>query len=171
MRLNLVGQIFGRLTVLEDAGRNSRRRVMWRCRCLCGKETTVSSGCLRTGGTRSCGCLRREILAKKQLIHGHFRHDKQSPTYHSWSNMIQRCTNPNYRGNGYARYRGVTICGRWRVFENFLADMGPRPEGTTLGRILDLGNYEPGNCFWQTDAEQGLARRNKRALLSMAHAA
>jgi hypothetical protein len=66
---------------------------------------------------------------------------------------------------------GVTVCERWLTFENFLADMGVRPEGTTLGRNLDMGNYEPGNCFWQTSKEQALAKRNKRALSTLAAAA
>ena len=78
--------------------------------------------------------------------------------------MLTRCYNPKsdrYRGYGA---RGVRVTTRWHKFIDFLADMGPRPEGTTLGRILDRGNYEPGNCFWMTPAEPGLARRNNRAL-------
>ena len=78
--------------------------------------------------------------------------------------MIQRCTNPkapNYYLYGGA---GVKVYERWLMFENFLDDLGGRPVGTTIGRILDMGNYEPGNVFWQTDAEQRLAARNKRLL-------
>lgn len=79
--------------------------------------------------------------------------------------MIQRCTNPNKtRYNAYGG-AGVKVCSAWRTFEGFLADMGERPEGTSLGRILDMGDYERGNAFWQTKQEQLLARRNKAELL------
>ena len=100
--------------------------------------------------------------------HGHHPRNKPSLTYVSWTNLIARCTNTN--ATSYSRYggAGVAVCDQWKAFENFLADLGERPKGTTLGRILDLGNYEPGNCFWMTKAEQGLARRNKCALLKWA---
>lgn len=82
--------------------------------------------------------------------------------------MIQRCTNPN--NPRYTVYGGVgiVVAPEWMAFEGFLASMGQRPEETTLGRILDIGNYEPGNVFWMTPKEQGLAKRNKRSLLNMA---
>jgi hypothetical protein len=86
----------------------------------------------------------------------------------SWEAMRDRCYNPKtarYKNYGGA---GVRVCDRWQDFRNFLADMGLRPEGKTLGRILDMGDYEPGNAFWMTSAEQSLAQRNKRALLKWA---
>ena len=73
--------------------------------------------------------------------------------------MWQRCTNP--KTNGFEHYggRGIKVCDRWKSFENFFADLGERPAGTTLGRFGDEGNYEPGNVKWMTPAEQ---RANKR---------
>lgn len=94
--------------------------------------------------------------------HGYARRDsqgRQSPTYVSWLGMIARCTKPNH--NRYYRYggRGIQICVKWIFFENFLTDMGERPLGTSLDRMDNDGNYEPGNCRWATPKEQCINRR------------
>lgn len=89
-----------------------------------------------------------------ELRHGHATSAGQTPTYKSWVAMRQRCQNPSvtrYKNYGGA---GVRVCPRWDSFENFLADMGERPRGTTLGRFGDKGDYAPGNCAWQTPKEQ-----------------
>lgn len=85
---------------------------------------------------------------------------RRSPTYRTWDGMKQRCLNP--KATGYARYggAGITVCDRWLEFANFLADMGERPEGTTLDRIDSSKGYEPGNCRWATRAEQNRNRPN-----------
>lgn len=88
------------------------------------------------------------------LQHGHATSAGQSPTYKSWVAMRQRCQKPGVKGYHNYGGAGVRVCPRWNSFENFLADMGERPAGTTLGRIGDMGNYEPGNCAWQTTKEQ-----------------
>jgi len=92
--------------------------------------------------------------------HGHsLRNGKESPTYQSWRHMKYRCLNPNC--SDYKNYggRGIKVCERWMDFTNFLADMGEKPEGLTLDRINNDGNYEPGNCRWATWKEQ---RQNQR---------
>jgi hypothetical protein len=96
--------------------------------------------------------------------HGHKTSGGESRTYRSWKKMLTRCYNPRHIGYKHYGASGVSVCDRWRDFRNFLADMGPRPTGTTLGRILDMGDYEPGNVFYMTTAEQKLAQMNKRAL-------
>jgi hypothetical protein len=164
-KIDLRSAQFGRLTVLSEAARDLQNRILWRCRCLCGSQTTVYGHDLRSGDTTSCGCFQRKMAATKATVHGHSGGGHLSPTYHSWMCMIQRITNPN--ATGYSRYggAGVKIAPEWLTFEGFLKSRGERPAGTTLGRILDMGDYVEGNAFWMTNAEQKLAARNKRALV------
>lgn len=141
---------FSKLTAVEHVG-TKRNNAVWRCVCECGKERLVMSGKLISGHTRSCGC------THGWKTHGHsYVNGKQSPTYKSWASMIARCTYPSNPAFKYYKTRGITICERWRKFENFLADMGERP---SLELSVDRhpnndGNYEPGNCRWATKREQ-----------------
>lgn len=157
--INLAGQRFGRLLVIERqvAPTQGNRSVPWVCKCDCGNILPISSQSLRNHRTQSCGCLNRENLANGggKLRHGATRHRIVSPEYRIWIAMRQRCSNP--KTNKYARYggRGISVCRRWGRFENFLADMGLRPSRKhSIHRINNDGNYTPGNCVWATPKEQ-----------------
>lgn len=168
--INLTGQVFGRLTVLHQAGQNKWRSVLWQCQCLCGNRHRAASGDLRQGQVKSCGCFRRYDSAKKMrkiaqnnIVHGHSGSERRSRTYRIWGGMIQRCTNPN--ATSYPGYGGIgiTVCDRWLTFENFLADRGVCPKGLTISRFEDVGNYEPGNCAWHTWAQQRIKAKKQLA--------
>lgn len=94
------------------------------------------------------------------LRHGHGKRTKKSPTYSTWSMMKHRCSCPSYDRYSYYGGRGITVCERWQIFENFLEDMGERPAGATLDRIDTNKGYSKDNCRWATKAQQQSNRRN-----------
>ena len=173
------GQVFGRLTVLElvrqppspsqvRLGKSGARAA--RCQCECGKETVSRIYDLVRGNIQSCGCLRDDLLRERSRTHGYGARDrtKRHPLYGLWLNMKNRCENTKaleYRNYGG---RGIRVCERWQSsFENFLADIGERPPGTSLDRINNDGNYEPGNVRWATRREQSLNRRAYKHMTSI----
>lgn len=158
---DLTGQRFGRLTVLKRGDDyiypNGKTKVMWMCRCDCGKEKDISGSALTQGLTQSCGCYKSEMKRKQLTTHGELARGNDSRLYLSWECMKARCYNPH--NDYYHRYggRGISVCEEWkRSFANFRewALSNGYKEGLTIDRINFDGNYEPSNCRWATSKEQ-----------------
>jgi hypothetical protein len=163
--IDLHGQRFGRWVVLAYV-----KDGKWLCLCDCGACVVVDGLGLRRGTSKSCGCLKRELAKAQFTKHGM----AGSREYRSWTEMKSRCFNPKH--HRYENYggRGISVCKRWaNSFEDFFADMGPRPEGRSLDRRNVNGHYEPENCGWATHKEQANNRRKpirrRRAELAAIH--
>lgn len=161
MRLHdLTGRRFGRYTVIAQAPGRAGKTV-WRCRCDCGNERSVTATTLKRGQTMSCGCLRPSLIAESRRTHGM----RKSPEYRNWLRMRERCEDekcPAFLDYGG---RGIRVCERWQDFALFFADVGPRPSPRhSLDRIDNDRGYEPGNVRWATAKEQQRNRRNNAVL-------
>lgn len=160
--VELASQVFGRLTVRRFDHRNKHGRGMWLCVCECGTEKVIDGNALRSGATRSCGCLKAGIIGK--VLHGRgVPADDLRAEYDAWAHAIRRTSNPNDRQ--FDRYggRGIAVCDRWihgedgiSGFECFVVDVGRRPsKGCSLDRYPDNdGDYRPGNVRWATAKQQ-----------------
>lgn len=161
--IDLTGQRFWRWKVLKQSTLKKR----WVCMCDCGTTRDVLGAELRSGGTKSCGCYAREVSAIANKTHGHSRRTK---AYTTWLNMRKRCSeNAAPRDKSVYYDRGIRVCERWMVFENFLQDMGEPPPGCSIDRIDGDKGYSPDNCRWATAKMQ--ARNSKVTKLSDADVA
>ena len=162
--IDLSGQKFGKLTVLERANPNQKGGARWLCQCECGQTTTVDSYSLRSGHTKSCGC-----------IHGEFHGSSYSRLYGVWNNMRNRCYNPNKESYKHYGGRGIRVCDEWlhsfAAFKEWAMSTGYDPSAPygqcTLDRIDVNGNYEPSNCRWvdfKTQANNTRAKTDRRAI-------
>lgn len=166
MRENLIGQKFGRLTVIDVAddivSESGRHTAMWKCLCDCGNETVVRGKCLKSGDTKSCGCLQREEVSRRFSKH----HGFGTRLYAIWDSMRQRCNNPN--NGAYHNYggRGIKICKEWNDYDAFRTwayqagyDDGAPRGSLTLDRIDVDSEYSPENCRWVSMGAQSLNKR------------
>lgn len=157
-RVSLVGQQFHRLTVYALAGyeQTAAAQSYWLCRCSCGNWTITAKTKLKSGLTKSCGCLKDENTGNRSRTHG----KSKTLLYRRWSDMHTRCYNPKFKHYHNYGERGIQVEERWHDFENFHADMGEPPTPKhQIERLNNDGNYGPANCVWATRKQQA---RNTR---------
>jgi len=167
--INLIGQKFGRLTVLQRVGSDQRNKALWLCQCSCAEnnQVIVRSDILRSGASKSCGCWHKDAVTK----HG----GVGTIEYKTYREMLQRCHNTNSKD--FANYggRGIEVCKRWRFgeadrsgFECFRDDVGEKPSPDyVIDRIDNDKGYRPSNCRWATRSLSMYNRRPAKNKLGM----
>lgn len=162
--IDLTGKIFNRLTVLSRANNDTKGGAQWLCKCSCGNLTTVRSYQLKSGKTKSCGCINKERMLgqKYRYKHGNCSNNHTTSLHNIWRGLKYRCHNKNSKD--YFRYggRGITVCDSWfNSFQQFLDDM----ESTyvvkyQLDRIDNSKGYNKENCRWVSSKENNNNRYN-----------
>jgi hypothetical protein len=162
----MIGKKFGRLTVIDEfyVNKSGNRRKYFRCLCDCGNEVDIRVDQVKSGRAKSCGCFALESKSSRSKTHGM----SSDRLYHIWLGMKARCYNENKTSYNHYGGRGIKVCERWHVFENFHMDMSESYQnhvlkygesGTTIDRTDVNGDYEPKNCIW---ASMSLQAFNKR---------
>jgi hypothetical protein len=171
--IDLAGKKFGRLIVV--AMRPERLRygersvhVIWECVCVCDNKIVLkTTSALLHRQTKSCGCIRVEMLVKRNTKHGM----SNTRAFWCWWNMKQRCRNP--RNPRYCDYgeRGIDYCEHWDEFAPWFADNGDPPPSLSFHRFNNAGRYEPGNVGWANSTQQALNRRPRKQKIQRANIA
>lgn len=164
---DIAGQKFNRLTAIEPVGRNKRNSVLWRCKCDCGNETITTVSHLRSGHTKSCGCLMRETSAINMHNITFKTGCSLERLYAVWIEMLLRCNNPANKAYKHYGGRGIKVCKEWQdylVFKEWAYSHGynenAKRHECSIDRIDVNGNYCPENCRWATNAEQSVNKQD-----------
>lgn len=155
VKVDLAGKRFGRLTAKSYKIGSRKVKAKWLCVCDCGNSKMVSTSNLKSGKTKSCGCITSEMAVERNTTHGM----RGSRAYKTWSAIINRCRNKN--ATGYENYggRGVDVCDDWLKFPAFYRDMGEQPVGHSIERVdVDVG-YSKSNCVWIDNSKQAANKR------------
>jgi len=152
---SLIGRKFNKWSVLSYQFK--KNRIHLNCICECGITSFIQASAIIYGHSKKCKQCNLLLNGTKK-IHGLYG----TPTNRTWNALRNRCNNP--MNKDYSRYggRGIKVCERWNLFENFLSDMGEKPKGLSIDRIDNNGNYEPANCRWATVSQQNSNQRPRK---------
>jgi hypothetical protein len=155
----MIGQVFGKLTVLLEVGRSNDKQRTYLCQCECGNKTTVISGNLKKGNSKSCGCGRKKVCADRMRLFNFQHGQTNTKLWRTWKGVLERTT--VVTSTHFKRYggRGITVCDEWKDFKIFAKDVGePTNDSYSLDRIDNSQGYFPGNVRWATAKEQAWNR-------------
>lgn len=141
MRIDITNQQFNKLKAIKFVKYD--KATYWLFKCECGLEKIINKATVVSGKIKTCGCFKKCSVKNK-----FYR------TYVSWFSMRGRCLNDKRKDFKYYGGKGIKICNRWDKFENFLEDMGERPNGKSLDRIDNNKGYNKENCKWADEKEQ-----------------